>query len=70
MGQQVSVREGQRYAELIRLCGDPRVWEVESVCEDAASLPHARLVNVSDRQHFKTISCRTLTNDKNYRLVT
>ena len=69
MGKKFTVQKGQRYAEFWRLRSNPRLWEVDSVVEHAARIPHARLVNVRDRQHFKTISCHTLINNKSIRLV-
>ena len=65
----ITVREGQRYAEIPDFLSAPLVWEVVSVYQTATRIPHALLVNVRDRHDSKTISCRVLTDEKFYRLV-
>ena len=69
MAQRLMVREGQRYAESSHFLSVARVWEVETVYQTAARIPHAYLVNVRDRHDSKTISCRVLTDENFYRLV-
>ncbi len=69
MARKQFVREGQQYAETSRFFTDSQVWEVESIYQTAAGIPHARLVNVRDPLETKTISCRVLADDNFYRLV-
>jgi hypothetical protein len=69
MAQRLTVREGQRYAEIPDFLSAPLVWEVVSVYQTATRIPHALLVNVRHRYDSKTISCRVLIDDKFYRLV-
>ncbi len=69
MAQGLVVREGQRYAEIPDFLSEPLVWEVVSVYQTTARIPHAHLVKVRDRHESKTISCRVLTDEKFYRLV-
>ena len=69
MAQRLKVCEGQQYAEFNRLSRIPRLWEVDSVFEDAASNTHARLFNLNHRHDTKTISCDTLADRKCYTLV-
>ena len=69
MAQGLTVREGQRYADIPDFLSTPLVWEVVSVYQTATRIPHARLVNVRDRHESKTISCRVLTDENFYRLV-
>ena len=69
MAQRLFVREGQRYAEISRFSSATRVWEVNSIYKIVTGIPHARLVDMRDRQESKTISCLILTNEKLYMLV-
>ena len=69
MAQGLTVREGQRYADISGFLTTPLIWEVVSVYQTATRIPHARLVNVRDRHESKTISCRVLTDEHFYRLV-
>lgn len=69
MAQQLEVREGQRYAQRYGVRYRPSVWQVGAIKAGTVPIPHARLVNVEDPLHTKTISCATLTNGTYYALV-
>ncbi len=70
MTEQQTVCEGQYYAQKLELPGpDILIWRVESVCDTALHMPHARLVAVRDPMASKMISCRTLTNPAYYERV-
>ena len=66
MAQRPEVREGQRYAEFNTLSRNPRLWRVDRIFDDAASIAHARLVDVRSRHDTKTISCATLVDPRCY----
>ena len=69
MARRSKVREGQLYLQLPRDRASSRMWEVETIYEDAAHIPHARLVNIRDPLDTRTVSCGALTNRKDYELV-
>ncbi len=69
MTRRPKVREGQLYRKLFRDRASSRTWEVEIIYEDAALIPHARLVNIRDPMDTRTLSCGALTNRKDYELV-
>lgn len=66
MAQRPEVREGQRFAEFNTLSRSPRLWRVERVFDDAASIAHARLVDVRSRHDTKTVSCTILADPRCY----
>ncbi len=68
MEQRSTVKEGQRYAQRRTKRFRVPVWKVGSILSSAA-IPHARLIDVEDPLHTKTISCATLSDQMYYELV-
>ncbi len=60
MDQRLTVRKGQRYAEISRFSSLTRVWEVDSIYKNATGIPHARLVDVRDRSLPDSVAIRRL----------
>ena len=69
MAYKLHVKEGQRYTQRLRALQHASVWKVGSILSNDITVPHARLINVEDPRHTKTISCATLTNRVYYELV-
>ena len=69
MAQKFRVREGQRYAQRLRMQHSAAVWKVGSILSSTVAIPHALLINVQDPLQTKTISCTTLANQMYYQLV-
>ncbi len=69
MAQKLRVREGQRYAQRLSMQHRAAVWKVGSILSSTVLIPHARLINVQDPLHTKTISCTTLVDRVYYQLV-
>ncbi len=69
MALQSKVKEGQVYTDLPSNRPGSRLWKVESFCEDAMEVRHARLIDVKDPLSSKTISCHALKNRTYYELV-
>ena len=61
--------EGQVYTDLPSGRPGSRLWKVNTLCEDAMGVPHARLTDMNDPTGTKTISCRALTSRTYYELV-
>ncbi len=69
MALQSKVKEGQVYTDLPSNRPGSRLWKVESFCEDAMEVRHARLIDLRDPTSTKTISCRALKSRTYYELV-
>ncbi len=69
MAQKLRVREGQRYTQRLSMQHRAAVWKVGFILSSTVPIPHARLVNVQDPLHTKTISCTTLANQAYYQLI-
>ena len=69
MARESRVKEGQVYTDLPSCQPGSRLWKVESLCENAMQVPHARLIDLRDPTGTKTISCRALTSRAHYQLV-
>ena len=69
MAHRLKVKQGQVYVDLPSNRPGSRLWKVESLCENAMQIPHARLIDVSDPVDTKTISCHALINRAHYELV-
>lgn len=67
--QQTTVRQGQRYAQRLGICERVAIWEVGSIRNGALPVPHARLVDIDDPLHTKTISCLALANPAFFELI-
>ncbi len=66
MQMRIVVKKGQRYIQKLQNSSQGMIWEV------AAVLPartHARLVKVSDRSDFKTLSCSMLDGKHEFSLT-
>ena len=62
MKQRTLIQEGQHYEKIYGLPGFRSGWEVRSIADQVASLPHAVLVNLNDPRDARTISCLTIAN--------
>ncbi len=60
------VEKGQRYIQVLHKGFRMVTWEVESILPDKK---HARLVKVSDRFDFKTLSCSMLDGKHDFSLT-
>ncbi len=69
MALQSKVKEGQVYTDLPSNRPGSRLWKVESFCENAMEVPHARLIDLRDPTSTKMISCRALKGRTYYELV-
>ena len=69
MALQSKVKEGQVYTDLPSNRPGSRLWKVESFCENALEVPHARLIDLRDPTSTKMISCRALKGRTYYELV-
>ncbi len=69
MARQTGVNEGQVYTDLPSSRPGSRLWKVESLCENAMHVLHARLIDLRDPTGTKTISCRALKSRTHYELV-
>ena len=69
MMQRFNVKEGQRYAQRLSVQQRVSVWKVGAILASDPSIPHARLINVADPLHTKTISCYTLRDRMYYELI-
>ncbi len=69
MALQSKVTEGQVYTDLPSNRRGSRLWKVESFCENAMEVLHARFIYVKDPLSTKTISCHALKNRTYYELV-
>jgi hypothetical protein len=67
--QPTSVRQGQRYAQRLEVRERAAIWEVGSIKNGTVPVPHARLINIEDPLHTKTISCVALANPTYYELI-
>lgn len=67
--QSKSVRQGQRYAQRFEVRERAAIWEVNAIRNGTVPVPHARLIDVDDPLHTKTISCLALTNPSYYELI-
>ena len=66
MQQHTAVEKGQRYIQVLYKGSQMVTWEVASILPDGA---HARLVKVSDRLDFKTLSCSMLDGKHDFSLT-
>ncbi len=69
MALQSKVKEGQVYTDLPSKRPGSRLWKVESFCENAMEVLHARLIDLRDPTSTKTISCRALKSRTYYDLI-
>ncbi len=69
MVQRFNVKEGQRYAQRLSVQKRSSIWKVGAILTTDPSIPHARLINVADPLHTKTISCFALRDRAYYELV-
>ena len=69
MAQRFNVKEGQRYAQRVSVQRRASIWKVGAILATDPSIPHARLVNVADPLHTKTISCFALRDRAYYELI-
>ncbi len=69
MKQRTQIQEGQHYEKIYGLPGFRSGWEVRSIADQVASLPHAVLVNLNDPRDVRTISCLTIAGPLYFKLV-
>ena len=61
MAQGLTVREGQRYADIPDFLSNSLVWEVVSVYQTATRIPHARLVSTRQRRGLTRLGSGPIT---------
>ncbi len=69
MKQRTQIQEGQHHEKIYGLPGFRSGWEVRSIADQVASLPHAVLVNLDDPRDTRTISCLTIANPLFFKLM-
>ena len=69
MVQILDVKEGQRYAQRLRVQQRASIWKVGAILAIDPRIPHARLINVADPLQTKTISCIALRDRTYFELV-